>query len=38
MDVNEELNFLRKFTKNRGRGCSGTGGDRVDVNVELKFL
>ena len=44
VDVNEELKFLRKFTKNRegGRGCSGWGvfglGVRVDVNEELKFL
>ena len=37
MDVNEELKFLRKFTKNfRGGGVGW--GVRVDVNEELKFL
>ena len=40
MDVNEELKFLRKFTKNKIRGggeCSGW-GVRMDVNEELMFL
>ena len=26
VDVNEELKFLRKFTKNGFRGCVGGGG------------
>ena len=41
-DVNEELKFLRKFTKKRFSGVCGGGGGRlgvrVDVNEELKFL
>ena len=41
-DVNEELKFLRKFTKKRFSGVCGGGGVgwgvRVDVNEELKFL
>ena len=34
--MNEELKFLRKFTKKIGG--RGGGGVRVDVNKELKFL
>ena len=40
VDVNEELMFLRRFTKKKNGGgvggCSGW-GVRVDVNEELKF-
>ena len=48
MDVNEELKFLRKFTKKKFRGGGvgagwegfrvGGGGVSVDVNKELKSL
>ena len=47
MDVNEELKFLRKFTKkNRegwgrgggGFGLWGGGGVRVDMDEQVKFL
>ena len=44
--MNEELKFLRKFTKKIGGGGGRgvrvggvrVGGVRVDVNEELKFL
>ena len=46
VDVNEELKFLRKFTKKKKLGGGGVfgmvgvrvGGIWVDVNEELKFL
>ena len=39
MDVNDELKFLRKFTKKiRGGGGVRVGGVKVDVNKELKLL
>ena len=33
MDVNEELKFLGKFTKNRGGGGIGRGGGQVGGRV-----
>ena len=45
VDVNEELKFLRKFTKKKSVGLVGVrlgggggGGVRMDVNEELNFL
>ena len=41
--MNEELKFLRKFTKNRGGGGSGRGvelggGVRLGVNEKIKVF